>query len=141
MNNKDKFDKLGFYNKIIFKFLNEIVFRIDNKKLHVIGFTNIIKNIFNIDNTQLFDLLLATGIHKLTEPNRLSVSGFQKVFLELIIIIIILEIEESCKIRSFFIGAKELHTWSGYNNFFNNNSKFSNINDINHIMGNKISRL
>ena len=77
MNNKDKFDKLGFYNKIIFKFLNEIVFRIDNKKLHVIGFTNIIKNIFNIDNTQLFDLLLATGIkqksaHKLTEPNRLS---------------------------------------------------------------------
>ena len=53
LNNKDKFDKLGFDNKIIFKFLNEIVLRIDNKQLDVIGFTNIIKNIFNIDNTLL----------------------------------------------------------------------------------------
>jgi hypothetical protein len=78
LNNKDKFNKLGFDNKRIFKFLNELVLRIDNKQLEVTGFTNIVKNIFNIDNNQLFDLLLATGITKLEEPNRLSVSGFKK---------------------------------------------------------------
>jgi len=133
LNNKDKFDKLGFYNKIIFKFLNEIVLRIDNKQLDVIGFTNIIKYIFNIDNTQLFDLLLSTGITKLKEPNRLSVSGFKKF-----------RINNSnnnfsnWSVKLGFIGAKELHTWSGYNNFFNKIQ--TNINDINHIMGNKISR-
>ncbi len=136
MNNKDKFNKLGFDNKRIFKFLNELVFRIDNKQLEVTGFTNIVKIIFNIDNNQLFDLLLATGIIKLKEPNRLSVSGFKKF-----------RINNNnnnfsnWSVRLGFIGAKELHTWSGYNNFCSIiQPNINDINHINHVMGNKINR-
>ena len=40
--------------------------------------------------------------------------------------------------RLGFIGARELHTWSGYNNFFSQIQP--NINGINDIMWNKISR-
>lgn len=136
LNNKDKFNKLGFDNKRIFKFLNELVLRIDNKQLEVTGFTNIVKIIFNIDNNQLFDLLLATGIIKLKEPNRLSVSGFKKF-----------RINNNnnnfsnWSVRLGFIGAKELHTWSGYNNFCSIiQPNINDINHINHVMGNKINR-
>jgi len=37
--------------------------------LEVMRFTNIIKDIFNIDNTQVFYLLIATGITKSNEQN------------------------------------------------------------------------
>jgi hypothetical protein len=75
MNNKAVFDNLSLIDQNIFNFLNELVLRIGDDKLNIVGLENIIKFIFNINSISLFRLLESTGIIVQNNNCRISASS------------------------------------------------------------------
>jgi hypothetical protein len=80
MNNKAVFDNLSLIDQNIFNFLNELVLRIGDDKLNIVGLENIIvlrsaAFIFNINSISLFRLLESTGIIVQNNNCRISASS------------------------------------------------------------------
>jgi hypothetical protein len=80
VNNQSLFKKLGGVDQKLFIFLNEIILRIGITPLplNIIGFNNIIKYVFKLDNMLLFRLLDAIGIslpYKPYNSHRISASS------------------------------------------------------------------
>ena len=80
MNNKAIFDSLSFVEQNIFNFLNELVLRIGDDQLNIVGLENIIvlrsaAFIFNIDGISLSRLFAAIGIHVPTNYYKISSSS------------------------------------------------------------------
>ena len=109
LNSSILFSKLSTVDQNIFNLLNEMVFRIVDTSLQVIGFQNIMKCFFNIDNVQLDRLLAATGIEVQQNYHKMSSSACRWKSLNTF---------ARWGARLVFVGSRDFNTYSGATRYY-----------------------